>query len=257
MGKIITKQPNYKKFIILSHPRTGSNYLSLLLHQNPHIKSFGEIFEQKRIYTKPVNSSFEANRIILAFRNRFPILFLKTLIFKHYPPEIKAVGFRFFYEQVLSEKFEQVIEFLKNENVKIIHLTRKNLLRNYISYIVAQKTNLWSPDLYLKRPLTRLAINPEESINYFKRIENQKNILLQKLKGNNIHHIEYETLIHSPINSVRGIFSFLHIRYDGPIKPGALPNAYPLKKIITNYAELKEKLSNTAWKSFIYNDTTE
>jgi len=105
-----TKHKNYKKFIILSHPRVGSTFLLSLLNDHPHIIVKNEIVREINL--------FPANK-------RPSILsYLKKKVFKEYNNSIKSVGFKFFYEHAVMEL--SLTEYLEaDKTIQIIHLKRK------------------------------------------------------------------------------------------------------------------------------------
>ena len=138
------KIADYQKFIVLSLPRSGSNYLIHFLNSHPNITSYGEPFQPNFLLGNPSRTIFENPlffTIYRHFRNRYPIFFLNHVIFKKYPSTISAVGFKIFYEHADSGKLQHVWSFLKEiPGLKIIHLIRQNILKSYISLLIALRT---------------------------------------------------------------------------------------------------------------------
>src|SRR5262249_5361444 len=129
--------------IILSMPRSGSNYLAYLLNSHPRVVCFGEIYDKRTVQGKPANEWIQRYRYVRAFRNRFPLFFLKTFVFHPYPKRFSTVGFRFFYRQ--AQDTSSVLQYLLSlKSLKVIHLVRRNLLANLTSFRIAMKTNVWS-----------------------------------------------------------------------------------------------------------------
>jgi LPS sulfotransferase NodH len=56
----------YQKFIILSMPRSGSNYLAYLLNSHPGIVCFGEMYDKRAVQGKPANEWIQRYHYIRA-----------------------------------------------------------------------------------------------------------------------------------------------------------------------------------------------
>ncbi len=100
---------NYRKFVIVSDSRTGSTLLMQLLKIHPEIICFGEEF-------KKLNGKSCRRKWSEIFRNR--------------PREVRWVGFKLFYNHPSDSEDKKVWEFIeKDQDIVIIHLTRRNILR--------------------------------------------------------------------------------------------------------------------------------
>lgn len=118
----------YDKFLILSRSRTGSNLLRSLLSSHPDVICLGEIFGSVGNEVK--------NDII-----KSPIKYLKRIAFGYHKKNIKSVGFKIFYYHPEFKCSTNIWNYLENQNnIKIIHLKRKNILRTILSRKIAGKT---------------------------------------------------------------------------------------------------------------------
>lgn len=123
-----TKSTDYTKFIILCTPRTGSNWLHTLLNSHWQIFSYGEAIRRAIESETPLNQ-----------------LSLETLIYTPHQTRIKAVGFKLFYEYWNDPAYKPFMqEAIKDKGIKIIHLTRNNILAQYTSLQKAEKSEIWS-----------------------------------------------------------------------------------------------------------------
>lgn len=115
------KNFNHQEFIILSTARTGSVFLQTLLESHSNIKIFGELF----------NLGYLARRVAIeALKD--PLKYVKNKIYKSYPPQIKAVGFRIFYYQATRASLRS-LNPQKNTGNDL-----KKRIQNFYQYIFYQ-----------------------------------------------------------------------------------------------------------------------
>lgn len=216
-----TKVNNYTKFVILCQPRTGSNWLHTLLNSHPQIFSHGEIL-----------------RRTLENGNTINTLSLQSLVFNHYQKQIKSVGLKLFYENFNNTDYiKPYQEIVDDENILIIHLTRKDILSQYVSLLKAEKTQVWSQSRKLNRSKgIQLDI---EDFELFKKDDFElKNRMRKYFKNHKVFELSYEDLTSNLDNTLLKMQLFLHVK---PIKLFSLLQ----KQSVTS---LKEQITN--WKDF-------
>ena len=121
-GRIIGHY-DYKKFIVLTRNRTGSNMLISMLNSHPSIYARYEII-------RTLNGNTVPN-----IMNKF---------YSRYPRFVKAVGFKIFYYHPGDDESGTVWNELRRmENLYIIHLKRRNILRTVLSKEIAHVTEAW------------------------------------------------------------------------------------------------------------------
>jgi LPS sulfotransferase NodH len=122
----ILKHKGFKEFIVLSRSRTGSNMLISFLNSHPHIQAEGEIFAKL--------GSKDPNDIL-------------SEVFAKQPLYVKARGFKIFYYHPLDEKDksnELWNALINMNNLQVIHLKRRNLLRTLVSRKIAILQDVWA-----------------------------------------------------------------------------------------------------------------
>lgn len=240
---------NYQKFIILASPRIGSNYLVSLLGSHTQVICYGEIINSQGVlFDYP---EYDPKRVT-AFRDKYPIKFMKKLIFRKYASNIAAVGFKIFYHQARQGRLKKVWPYLKNlPDLKIIHLKRKNLLKSYLSDRLAETTNVWQ--IYDASQVTKdikIQLGYDECLDYFlrrqKRID-QCNVLF---KDSHVLEVFYEDLDKDCSKETNRIQKFLNLEIETLWSSLKKQNIRPLTETISNYWELKEKFKNTYWINF-------
>ncbi len=116
-------QSQYRKFVVVTRARTGSNLLISLLNSHPQVDARGEMFREMK------GQSVES-RLDRVFRRR--------------PRRIEAVGFKIFYYHPLDDHHSQVWDRLCSmDDLYILHLKRRNVLRTVTSRKLAGSTDIW------------------------------------------------------------------------------------------------------------------
>jgi len=239
---------NYHKFVILSHQRAGSSMVIGALATHPQIVAFGELFIPKRIGFNIEGYDNDSAKL-LYLRDKYPIEFLERYIFSSYSKDIRAVGFKLFPDQLEKSSFQCVWEWLiQNKDIKVILLTRHNLLATYTSLLIAQKTGTWGIMNEAQRTDATITIDYEKCVNAFKKRKEYRKKVLEYFKDHDLIDIPYEDMILDFNNYFKELQQSLgvdihHLKV-GPIKK----EVRPLSEVITNYSELRRKLLNTEWE---------
>jgi len=225
---------NYTPFIILTRSRSGSNMLASFLQSHPNIRCDGEIFNN------------------LKGKNFYSIL---DKTFTRQPYSVKCRGFKIFYyhPQDMNNKELFWNELTEINNLHVIHLKRKNILRTIVSRKIAGKTNTWaSPKRKStnKKQNINITLTPNELKNKFKETQrwiNQGDELFKKHKKVSLY---YEDLVNNPREEFKKVTEFLGVKFVEPNTNFQKQNPEKLNDLITNYDELKIAFSNTEWEDF-------
>lgn len=238
---------DYKKFIIMCHPRSGSQMLAAMLRQHSQIISFGELFHPQKILFNHREYNDESKPLLL-IRNCYPIHFLDHLIFSAYSENIKAVGFKVFHSHLERIPFLPVWGWLNsNEDIKVIFLTRRNLLNTYTSVEKARKTGIYGIKDTSDRDITNVTLSYDRLVRQFKRHCKRNTEALDRLRRHQLFQITYEEIISDYNYNLRSIQNFLEVDFE-PLKPlHKKQEVRPLSEVITNYDELRYRFINTEW----------
>jgi LPS sulfotransferase NodH len=248
---------NYTKFIVLSQARTGSNFLLSLLDFHEQVVTYGELFvapDSIGWHRLKYDKYWQSKSLISLMLHR-PQEFLQKKVFRKYPLPIAAVGFKIFYDQAKEGDIKTVWEFLRSQqDIKIIHLKRRNPLKSLVSLKKALITKQWiavnQEEVKDQSQDISITLTYEDCLKYF-----------QKTDDNILHHdtffsqhpmidIYYEDLCADNINQTNIIQDFLGLNYR-PLKSYTLKqSSLSLSESITNYFELKEQFQNTPWSVF-------
>ncbi|MGF1637692.1 MAG: sulfotransferase [Cyclobacteriaceae bacterium] len=233
------KHRSYTRFVIVSHPRSGSTLLHTLLNAHPQIHSRGEILQPY------INSDIHIDASKLYEH-----------IFRPMSTNIRAVGFKFFFKYFKAPTGKAVVEELcQDKDVRIILLKRKNLLRAIISLEIARKTRKFSSikdsELRAKR-LKSITLNPALCLATLQQMELEQKQLIKYFNKKKCLELTYEALVSNQNKTVEVILQHLGLKHRNLFSLLKRQNPEPLDQLVINYDELKKALEGTKWYSMLY-----
>lgn len=228
---------NYTRFVIVTRSRTGSNLLCSTLNSSVHIVSFGEEFRQLGMED---------------FRNKLDFVFGKQPFF------VQSVGFKLFYYHPIDRECPELWDKLAGDkHLRIIHLTRSNLLNVAVSRKLAEKTDRWMQANDSKRsdfktrtidPLIHFEIDELEEV--FHSTKSFESEARDRFKDHAVLEVTYEDLADDPVRICNSIATFVGSRpHKWHIRLSKQQNR-PLQDIIVNFHELSQHFSKTQWAPF-------
>lgn len=231
--KSIFQTKKYNKFCILAHARTGSNFLSDCIKNSPTIVLHHEIFAHHK---RTVGENFEA-----IFQSHFDF----------YPKNISNVGFKLFYYHLSPEEKEK---FNQMNNLKIIHLKRKNKLSTIVSLDVANQTKKWSllNEDNTKKETQKVTIDTSTLIDRITTIELSEETFLKDFKGEKIIEVVYEDLVSDNQKEMEKIFNFLNVDHpENIVSKHKKQRKSSLKDVIENITEVETTLKGSKYESYL------
>ena len=226
---------NYRRFAIIGHSRTGSNYLFVGLQSSKCVRIYHEVFAKR-------------NRALVGkdFDQIFPMVFQKE------SRNIKAVGFKLFYDHLTRDEWEK---FLSHKYIRIIHLTRENRLRTIVSLDIAFKTDQWgvSANDKDKQPVEKsISLDTSTLIDRLEQIQDYETFIRDHFKDRYILEVVYEKLTTKPEETFQYIGRYLDVD-DIDINKITLTKQNPesLEQLIVNYDEVYELLKNTRYAVYL------
>ena len=249
--KLNLRQRTYTRYIILGHPRTGSNLLRGMLNENRHVVAFGELFRFNDSIGWDYPGHDHKVKIELQLINDNPIRFLKKMVFKSFPPHIRAVGFKIFYFHAHNENWEPVWTYLrKQKDIKILHIKRENVLKTYLSHTRALNTNNWIDTSNKPHDEPPITLEYDKCLRYFEQIRRYEEEYDDFFKGHDKLELIYEKLAASYKSELKRVTDFLGVPAEDT-EPVTFQQARsPLFESIANYRELKEKFQATTWAKY-------
>ena len=247
------------KFVVFTTPRTGSSLLIKTLDSHPEIFCAGELFFFKGdIYRTECRYpfwrfSFLSNKLnyVLNYPKLFITLngFLNKFYADKNKPAIKAKGFKLMLFQTYYTP--GILNYLKKNNVKVILLIRKNVLRNTLSDLRARSTKVYhnqSDADTLTMPMFKVDVEElkkkmHQIENFDKQLENSTADLDRKI----IYYEDFENWG----ATISGILNYINVA-DMPLKAAQKKlNPNNLENMIENYDEVSKWLNTNGYGKYL------
>ncbi len=266
-----------QRFMILGYARTGSTLLMSLLSAHENIKMYGELFNLDKL-PRPVLAEVLAD----------PVGYYEKKMDCGHNENIRAVGFKMFYDHLTKEYFEKImnphkaVDTLKtrleefetflndhyqwsdllprfeetwrhlvgDKALKVIHLTRSNKLETIVSLKTAFLTDEWMLWHSKQRAMTTVDLSHEECTRYFTKLEAYEQAYGALFKGHTVLEVTYEALVERKEEALAEIFDFLELPRMPVSSIMKKQNIFSMEEKISNYHELKESFSSTVWQRY-------
>ncbi len=251
-----------KKFVVLSTQRSGSTFLGTCLDSHPDVQAYGELFQHFR--AERVNMPNPPVRYQVSYQKYLEESFLrrladrfrqKGLIYKYLEQtyskfeDKEAVGFKLMYNQ--AEKRPDIVRWLQENNVKVVHLIRENCLKTFVSLELAKKRGVYSSTKLLDK--TKIVLDTER---LQAQLEDRKNLIgihRSMFEANPYIEISYEAFIKSRRLETKRLLAFLNVEETQKLTSElAKSNSNSLKDLIANYEEVAHQLKGSHFEEFLY-----
>ena len=242
----------YRRFVVVGVARTGSTLLLNLLNAHPTVIAFGELFRGNGAIGWDIPPFVTQQS--LHFRRMAdtqPLEFLETVVFRRWPREVAAVGFKLFYYHARSGPQAMVWDHLRKEpGLAIIHIKRRNILEQYISLRVAHATDVWSTAKQPNGTAAPISLVPEDCLRHFEEVRAQEEACDAFFAGCRILTLAYEDLVADRALAMKAVGAHLALSLDSTKPSIVRQRTQPLSRAIANYDELRAFFAGSAWESF-------
>ncbi|MEE2640792.1 MAG: sulfotransferase domain-containing protein [Planctomycetota bacterium] len=184
------------KYIILFQGRSGSTFLTEHMRSHPEIRAMYEEFS-----SLPKDWSAQLDWMSNFYYS------------KPQSQKVTTVGFKTKLTDIAD--LELFANFLEDNNIRVIHLFRRNLVKLIVSVIRADmlRAKCGNSNLYASREsLGKIAIDPGEFRKHKKRVRLYRE-LREYVESLNVEvcHVRYEHLLHNLQGSLGRIWRFLGV----------------------------------------------
>lgn len=245
-------RPPRTNFVLISAPRSGTNYLLSLTGQHPHAHCFYELFHRKPDQrTEFFGERYDDREDGGAFVDR--------VFGWDYGESTHAVGFKLFYEHAHEGPARTVWSRLASrQEVKVIDLVRENHFETYVSLQVAMQTGRWTR--HYRRPAGEIVrcppfeVDANKFADYVERMREMRNTALGRVPDNPKITVTYAELARWPSVVMMRVYGFLGLRR----RPWALrlknhlvkQQRVPLAEQVTNFAALRARFAGGELSSY-------
>ena len=195
--------------------------LRYLLDGHPEINCKGEVFIRKGLlrFIFKNRRSFGLSPgyadLVKVFQAKPIEEFLSTDLLSTSNSNQKAVGFKFKTDEYFDSGYQEIAGYIRGHNdIKVIHLRRRDLLAQYVSYLFVQKkiNPTVSFDTNLQRSSQQIVIERKPMLRYLTLVTERENKIEEDLNQHKIHEVWYEDLIKHKETSLGAIYAFLGVQ---------------------------------------------
>jgi LPS sulfotransferase NodH len=255
------------KFLIITQPRSGSSFFTSCLNSHSQIycprgslftkhnvsplkrfkPGFLTVDRKKSPYYKYRSGSFRRQIAHRFRRNKLIHEFLSEWYARY--QNYEAVGFKVNYSQI--SRYPATISWVKQNDVKIIHLVRNNLLKRHVSNKIA----IARDQHHSRKPLKpiKVYIDPEILLDDFRRRQKRFDKYRKLFRDFPFLEVSYESMVADKGTETGKVLKFLGIEQVMPLTTDLVKvNPDSVEDLIENYDEVEQTLINTEFKYFLY-----
>lgn len=218
-------------FVIVAHARSGSHMINSLLNSHPDIRSNGEKFN-------------------LVNQEECDLLFSE---YATIPDKTeKILGFKLAYQLRTNKRNDIWSKILKNNQFKVIHWYRSNLLRVYVSREIATKTEKWmgrgeQPGLSDKK----IMVDMDQCMRWINKMSHLHTLIQFDFRHHLCFSVSYENFLFDKNKAIE-ILNFLGVDSTIQLSTDLIrQNPEPLDQLIINYHEFAAAFQKTKWSVFL------
>lgn len=225
----------YVPFVLLGRSRTGSNLLHSMLNAHRRVRVVGEVFRRM--------AGRDLDRVLDHALGKQPYY-------------IRACGFKLFYNHPVDTKDPRLwTDLAALAELRVVHLTRRNILRTLLSQRIAIRTDRWR---HVGRgdagPAPRVTFTPQELAKRFEQTRRNERWAAERFADHPTLNLTYEDLVAAPEATLRQVTDFLGVDPIAPRTTLSRQNPQPAAQLIANFAELEQAFRGSPWHAFFEND---
>ena len=239
------KSLNRNKFILLFQGRTGSTYVTDRLNAHPVIKMDPEVWG---------GWGFQVQESEIAEHIKMQQNWLRRFYLQEHHKGMKAIGFKTKIDDVLEKR--DFINFLREHQLRIIHMTRRNMVKLVISEINAQrlydKVSTWNLESEKDRPgpfeldLDRF----DEQLRWREQIEAWLASYIKLISLPTLT-LCYEDMLYDNRAFFSRIYEFLGVPFVDTVGKTFKNTSNDLRNVITNFDALLARYKYTIYEPMI------
>jgi len=245
---LLPAHAGYTRFLILASARTGSTLLTRSLNRHSGIRAYGEILRDRSFFP----ARFAEFGHSQGLYQSDPASFVETKVYRKYPPDVAAVGFKIFYRHAPRETAwgQTVWQHLAGQAaIKVIHLKRRNLLKAQLSRQKAAGTKEWIK-YSAERQHNAVTLTYDDALARFTQTRQWEAEYAALFASHPLLDVYYEDLAADYEQQMSRLQAFLGVTSQAIQPPTQKRPQQLLSEQIANYHELKAMFANSPWSTF-------
>jgi LPS sulfotransferase NodH len=242
------------RYLLTCPARTGSTMLTWYLQSHPDVCAHGEVLAPRgplAFYGVNYRVDPPVELVLLRRRDRDPVGFLREFVWQ--AGDRRAVGFKGKYEELLLPQYAQVLDEIRRDTgIRVLHLTRENLLERYLSqYLALHVYGVYNVARGGKPPEDALVrLSPEECEEDFRRTEERQASFRAMLRDHQVLEVSYEELVGDGEATLARVQEFLGVEQRTLETRSVKLRSGPVREVVENYDELASHFRGTPYGAF-------
>jgi len=243
------------KFAIVGMRRTGTTLIRTTLNAHPDIHCVGEAYNfgdrfGRNARGETCDGGYRQFINSISFGRARDLLMRRATVRSHLDhlysdTSHKAVGFKLMYSQ--SESFPQVLEYLHDNNVRIIHIVRRNVLKTLISRTV--KTARGASHTKSAVKTTQVELREDRLIKHLTRFERENEAWENETHGLPYVKVHYEDFVANKSTELNRMLDLLEVERVPDLRSDLVKiSPDDIRQIVINYDAVAEKLKGTRFE---------
>lgn len=249
------------KFILLAARRSGTTLLIDCLNSHPEIDCVKRAFGLEKKIKNPTLDNHAGGFFLYRMKNlsnriryytRRQSLVEDFLRYDIFGPraDCPAAGFRLIYE--MSTKYPQIAQWVKRNNVRVIHLIRGNMLKTYISTVTAAIHKMRHPREGAEIKTVKIHIDSQELLRELnlrtEQVEDQRRLF----GGCDIREVYYEDFVADRSGESIKLLRFLGVDEGQELTSNLVKiNPESLSELVENFGEIRNALRGTTYEQYL------
>ena len=246
----LRRNRDFTRFVLLGRSRTGSNLVRGMLSSRQDVRLYGEIFKNPDSIEWGFDHPCNDKRQLDLYR-RDPVRFLLSEVWRAQPGGVRAVGFKLFYYHAQTSPRIKIWQMLRGlPELRVIHLTRRNILRTHLSRVLAARSDRWISTTAEPETAATVMLDETECLEAFIQTRAWEDEARETFRNQRILEVQYEELVSRQSEVMAEVQTFLGLEVQ-ELRAQSYPQSrWPLHQVIVNYAELERRFRGTPWESF-------
>ncbi len=255
MTEEIESESGIVRFIVAGTQRTGTSLINQSIRSHPNIVSFSEVFlfrQRRGLLYKSMGKNMEGSyRQYLdedCYTRHLSHIFSRRQIVYKYLDQLyrqesaDAVGFKFMIDQ--AKQFPEVVSYIQEKKIKVLHVIRENLLKTLVSRTAAKTRNMYHTADEVE--VNKVVIPTSRLIDSLDRIQREIDGWKELSYNTPYLPVTYESFTREREPEVLRILDFLEVSSVENLT-SSLQKINPdnLSEVILNFEEVKRVLSGT------------
>lgn len=240
------------RFSLLTTQRSGSTVFWRGLDQHPQIRAFGEVLLYDSVqhadsyHAFHKQSEFRELDLREAARHLIPAYFEQLLAPR---PGVRASGFKLMEGQIWPE----VEDWLEKERPRIVHMVRRNFLKQHVSRVSAAKRKVYhlrsEKDAITPTTVQLDTENLVRQLTHIKESVQRAHEIAERFESTAIY---YEDFLVDAQQVFRSVFGFLGVDAEFEVDlPLQKINPDDLSQIVENWQDVRATLRGTEFEPLL------